>query len=234
MAERNNNSLDQASKGIVTWGGFSLFVSGIIALLFFFLVIVTGQTIPVPAIEMLENPFRPTMLFTLAVIGEILLLPSALGLYYTLKGTNKAGVSFATVLWSLCVPMFVASRGQIFAISQLSSRYLATTNEILKSGYLASAEMALEVQNTYAMLGLILLSTASIIFGIIILKSKVLGNKIGYLIILAGFFTISAAISFIADLPVVLPVIGVTLSAIWQVSVGYKLYKFNQIKGVVR
>jgi hypothetical protein len=64
----------------------------------------------------------------------------------------------ATALWVLCVPMFLASRGQIIAISQISSRYLDTTDETMKASYLAAAELALETQNLYAMMGLILLS----------------------------------------------------------------------------
>jgi hypothetical protein len=215
------------------WGGFSLLVSGVIALLFFLLVIVSGQTLPVPAVEVFENPFRPSALFSLTVIGEVLLLPSVLGLYFALKNINKTKMIMATALWALCVPMFLASRGQIFAISQLSDNYSHTTNELLKVGYLASAELALEVQNLYAMMGLTLLSIASIIIGSVILTVKEeFGRNIGYIAITAGFFTIFGAISFIMDLPVILPVIGVILSAIWQSIVGFRLYKLGQKGGV--
>ncbi|UCF07935.1 MAG: hypothetical protein JSW28_09900, partial [Thermoplasmata archaeon] len=128
IAKEMGFEIDPSWKGVIKWGGLSLFVSGAIALIFFFLVIATGQTLPVPAKEMLEDPFGPSALFTLCIIGEILLLPSVLGLYFSLKGVKKTPMFIATAIWVLCVPMFIASRGLILAISQISGNYLDTTD----------------------------------------------------------------------------------------------------------
>ena len=147
-----------------------MFAGGAIALIFFFGVIATGLTLPVPAEDMLEDPFVPSALFTLCIIGEILLLPSVMGLYFSLKDVKKTPMFLATGIWALCVPMFIASRGLILAISQISDNYLDTTNEAMKASYLASAELALETQNLYAMMGLILMSVASVIIGVVMLK----------------------------------------------------------------
>ncbi len=221
--------IDPSWRGVVKWGGLSLLVSGAIAVLFFVLVIATQQTLPVPAEEALEDPLGPTALFTLAVIGEVLLLPSGLALYFSLKGVKKTPMFIATALWVLCVPMFLASRGQILAISQISSRYLDTTDETMRASYLASAELALETQDLYAMMGLILLSVASIIIGIVMLKGKeVFGKRIGYVVIGAGAFTLFGAISVKMEVPIIFPIIGVILSAVWQVVVGAKLYKLGK------
>jgi hypothetical protein len=198
--------------------------------LFFVLVFATQQTLPVPAEEALEDPLGPTALYTLAVIGEVLLLPSGLALYFSLKGVKKTPMFIATALWVLCVPMFLASRGQIIAISQISSRYLDTTDEAMRAAYLASAELALETQNLYAMMGLILLSVASIIMGIVMLKGQeVFGKRIGYVVIGAGAFTLFGAISVtVEEVPIIFPIIGVILSAIWQFYIGAKLYKLGK------
>ena len=221
--------IDPSWRGVVKWGGLSLLVSGAIAVLFFVLVFATQQTLPVPAEEALEDSLGPTALFTLAVIGEVLLLPSGLALYFSLKGVKKTPMFIATALWVLCVPMFLASRGQIIAISQISSRYLDTTDEAMRASYLASAELALETQNLYAMMGLILLSVASIIIGIVMLKGKeVFGKRIGYVVIGAGAFTLFGAITVIMEVPIIFPIIGVILSAVWQVVVGAKLYKLGK------
>ena len=227
---KNTPSIDPSWKGVIKWGGLSLLVSGAIAVLFFVLVFATQQTLPVPAEEALEAPLGPSALFTLAVIGEVLLLPSGLALYFALKGVKKTPMFMATALWVLCVPMFLASRGQIIAISQISSRYLDTTNETMRASYLASAELALEIQNLYAMMGLILLSVASIIIGIVMLKGKeVFGKRIGYVVIGAGAFTLFGAISVnMEEVPIIFPIIGVILSAVWQVVVGAKLYKLGK------
>jgi hypothetical protein len=230
MTKEKYFSIDPSWKGVIKWGGLSLCASGAIALLFFVLVIATQQTLPVPAKEALEDPLGPSALFTLAIIGEVLLLPSGLALYFSLKGVKKTPMFIATALWVLCVPMFLASRGQILAISQISNRYLDTTAEAMRSSYLASAELALEIQNLYAMMGLILLSVASIIIGIVMLKGKeVFGKMIGYVVICAGAFTLPGAISVIVEeVPIIFPIIGVIMTAIWQFYIGFKLYKMGK------
>jgi len=222
---------DTSWIGVVKWGGLSLFVSGVIALLFFILVIATKQTLPIPAVEALENPLRPCILFIICIIGEVLLFPGGLALYFSLKHIRKTPMFLATGFWILCVPMFLASRGLIFAISQLSDKYLETTSEILRTSYLATAELALETQNLYAMMGLILLSTASIIMGSVMLKDKEnFGKSFGYIVIGAGAFTFLGAISvIIEEVPIIFPVIGVIMTAIWQSFIGIKLYKMGNI-----
>lgn len=222
--------IDPSWQGVIKWGGLSLFVGGAIALIFFFGVIASGLTLPVPAKDMLEEPFVPSALFTLCIIGEILLLPSVLGLYFALKDVKKTPMFIATAIWALCVPMFIASRGLILAISQISGNYLDTTDAAMKASYLASAELALETQNLYAMMGLILLSVASVIIGVVMLKDKeVFGAKIGYVVIVAGIFTFFGATTVIVEaVPIVVPVLGVILSAIWQFYIGFKMYKMSK------
>lgn len=228
---KKNRSIyvDSSWRGVVKWGGLSLLVSGAIAVLFFISVVATQLTLPIPAKEALEAPLVPSALFAFVVIGEVLLLPSVLALYFSLEGVNKTAMFMATALWALCVPMFLASRGQIIAISQISSRYLDTTDETMRAAYLASAELALETQNLYAMMGLILLSVASIIIGLVMLKGKeVFGKRIGYVVIGAGAFTLFGAITVITAIPIIVPVIGVILTAVWQFYIGFKLFRLGQ------
>ena len=230
MTTEKDVNIDPSWKGVIKWGGIFLIASGAIALIFFILVLATKQTLPIPVKEALENPSRPSALFTLTIIGEILLLPSGLAIYFSLKDVKKTPMFLATIIWVLCVPMFLASRGLILAISQISSRYLGTTNEALRASYIASAELAIETQNLYAMMGLILLSIASIIIGIVMLKGKeVFGKSIGYFVIAAGVFTLIGALSVVMQaVPIIFPIIGVTLTAIWQFVVGIKLVKLGK------
>jgi hypothetical protein len=166
----------------------------------------------------------------LAIIGEVLLLPSGLALYFALEDVKRTAMLIATALWVLCVPMFLASRGQIIAISQISSRYLNTNDESMRASYLAAAELALETQDIYAMMGLILLSVASIIIGIVMLKAgEVFGKWIGFVVIGAAAFTLFGAIGTIMAVPVILPVVGVILTAAWQLYVGFKLFRLGQV-----
>lgn len=204
-----------------------MFAAGLIAVIFVLLVVVIlKQTIPVPVEEALENPVRPTLLFLFTAIGELLLLPGGLALYFALKDVKKTPMFIATGLWSMAVPMFLASRCLFRALSQISGRYINTTSETMKAAYLASAELALETQNIYAMMALLLLSIASIIIGLVMLKGVF--GKIGYLVIAAGILTLFTPVSVILSVPIIILVSGIALSSLWQVVVGIKLYKLGK------
>ena len=226
MANEKRNNIDSSWKGVYKVGGISLFIAGVIPFIFLFFVILLGQTIPVPAQKALEDPTTPTYLYLLATLGELLLLPAGLALYLSLKDFKKNAMLVATSLWVLATPMFLASRGLLIALSQISGRYLDTTNEIMKTAYLASAELALEVESIYSYMALILLSVASIIIGSVMLKG-VYGKVTGYMVIAAGILTLFTPLGVIIEVPFIILFAGVILSALWQVIVGIKLYRLN-------
>jgi len=133
----------------------------------------------------------------------------------------------ATGLLLVAVPMFLASRGLIISLSQISGRYLDTTSETMKAAYLASAELAIETQNIYAMMALTLLCVASIIIGLVMLKG-VFGKRFGYLVIAAGVLTLFSPFGVIMGVPIIIPFIGLVLMAVWQLGAGAKLYKLGK------
>ena len=222
IEERFN--IDSSWQGVIKWGGLSLFAAGVALVIFILSVLVLQQTLPLPAQEVLENPVPPTMLFLLAALGELLLLPGFLALYFALKDVKKTPMLIATALLSVAVPMFLASRGLIISLSQISGRYMDTANETMRAAYLASAELAIETQNIYATMALTLLCVASIIVGLVMLKG-VFGKRIGYLVIVAGILTLSSPFGVIMGVPIIIPFIGLVLTAVWQIVVGVKLYK---------
>lgn len=226
MKEQGLNT-DLSWKRVMKWGGFSLFAAGAILVIFILSVFILQQTLPVPAKEALENPGPPTFLFLLATLGEFLLMPGALGLYFALKDVKKAPMLIATAVLVLAVPMFLASRGLIISLSQISGSYLETPSETMKAAYLASAELALETQNMYATMALILLCVASIMIGLVMLKG-VFGKLIGYVAIVAGILTFFSPFGVMLGIPVIIPFIGLVLMAVWQIVVGAKLYKLGK------
>ena len=227
MSEEKELNIDQSWNGVIKWGGLSLFAAGVCLVLFVLSVFILQQTLPLPPKEVLEAPVAPTALFLLAALGELLLMPGALALYFSLKGVKKTHMFIATGLWLVAVPMFLASRGLIISISQISGRYMDTTNETMKAAYLASAELAIETQNIYAMMALSLLCIASIIIGLVMLKG-VFGKRIGYLVIAAGTLTFFSPFGVILGVPIIIPFIGLVLTAVWQLVVGAKLYKLGK------
>jgi hypothetical protein len=99
MTSENRINVDPSSRGVYKVGGISLFVAGVIPFLLLLLVIILQQTIPVPALEILEAPSAPTAWFLLAALGELLLMPGGLGLYLSLKDVKKTHMLIATSLW---------------------------------------------------------------------------------------------------------------------------------------
>lgn len=227
MTNEKRINIDPSWKGVYKVGGISLFVAGAIPFLFLLSVVILQQTLPVPAQEALEDPTAPTALFLLAALGELLLMPAGLGLYLSLKGVKKTHMLIATSLWVLATPMFLASRGLIIALSQISARYLDTTNETMKAAYLASAELAIETQSIFAYMVLILLSVASIIIGSVMLKG-VYGKVTGYMVIAAGILTLFTPFGVIIEVPFLISFTGIVLGAAWQIVAGVKLYKLGQ------
>lgn len=227
MTKEKESNMDPSWKGVIKWGGLSLFAGAVWVVIFVPAVFITGQTMPVPAKEALESPMRPTMLFLGCIIGELLLMPGVLGLYFALKKVRKTPMFLATALWLITIPMWLASRGLIISLSQISARYVATTSEAMKAAYLASAELALETQNIYSATALMLLCVASVMIGLVMLKG-VFGKRIGYVLIVAGIFTFFSPLQVLLGVPTIIPFIGLILTAFWQLVVGLKLYKLGK------
>lgn len=226
MANENSLGKEQSWKGVIRWGGLSLFAAAAILVIFVLMVFISKQTLPVPAETLLENPTFPTALFILAAFGELLLMPGGLGLYFALKDARKTPMLMAISLWVLSVIMFLVSRGQIISISSMSGRYLAASSETMREAYLASAEHTIETQNVYATMALILLCVASIIIGFVMLKGT-FGRRLGWLVIAAGVLTIFSPFGVMLGIPVIVPFIGLILTAVWQLIAGSKLFRMG-------
>jgi hypothetical protein len=228
MIEEKEFNIDPSWKGVIKWGGFSLFAAGLYPLIFVLLVSIMHQTLPVPAKETLEAPGGPTMFFVFAAIGEMLLMPGVLGLYFALKDVKRTAMFVATGLWLAAVPMFLASRALIISLSQISGRYLNAASETMKAAYLASAEHAIGTESVFSTMALVLLCVASIIIGLVMLKG-VLGKRIGYLVIVAGIWTLFTPFGVILlEIPTIIPLTGLILTAIWQLIIGARLYKLGR------
>jgi NADPH:quinone reductase-like Zn-dependent oxidoreductase len=130
----------------------------------------------------------------------------------------------AAAFWLISTPMWLVSRAQIFSLFPISGRYIATTSEIMKAAYLASAERALELANIYATMGLMFLGVACILIGLVMLKG-VFGKRVGYLVTVAGTCILIGTFGIFFNPIALLVPIGLILNAAWQTIVGIKLYK---------
>jgi hypothetical protein len=227
MTNEEKFIIDPSWKGVYKVGGFSLFASGAILVVFLLSMVIMRITLPDDPQVFFENPVPPTILFILAAFGEFLLMPGVLGLYLALEDVNKNKMLIAAAFGLISTPMWLVSRAQIFSLFPISGRYMATTSEIMKAAYLASAERALELANIYATMGLMFLGIASILIGLVMLKG-VFGKRVGYLVTVAGTCILIGTFGiFFPPIAMLVP-IGLILNAVWQTIVGIKLYKLGK------
>lgn len=218
--------LDQSWKGASKAGGISLVASGVVLFLFFVALLIL-QTSPTLTPEMvLDNPLPPVSLYTLAVFGELLLLPGGLGLYVALKHVKKGTMLMGTALWLVAVLSFLISRTQVISLQSLSSGYQVATSQAMQAAYIVSAEHAIGLSNTFSNIALLLLGIASIIIGSVMLKGF-FGKGVSYLAIISGTLTLLGALGILFEPITILVLFGLTLGAVWQMIVGVKLYKLG-------
>jgi hypothetical protein len=207
-------------------GGLFLAIAGAIAIIYVLLVFGLNVTIPLQPLGILEKPHITTYLFMFVTFGELFLMPGVIGLYYTLKNVDKTQMTIATALWLLCVPFFLISRALIISLHPLSSSYLSANSEAVKTGYLAVAELALEVEHILSTMALICLNIATIIIGRLMLKGG-FGRRISYVVIASSIFTLFTPFGVLVDIPLIIPFTGLILTSYWQTSIGIKLYRLN-------
>jgi hypothetical protein len=219
-------TVDQSWKGVYKAGGFSLFAGGAILVTFLLSVFIFRVDLPLTPQAVLENPTPPITLYLLAALGELLLLPAALGLYLSLKDVNKNYMLIAAASWSVAVTLYLVSRGQIMSLLPISGGYATATSEAMRAAYLVSADQTIEVANIYGNMALMLHQVGAIIMGLVMLKG-VYGRRTGY------FVTVVGTMTFIGTFGVVLrplsffTLFGLMLTAVWQILVGIKLYKLG-------
>jgi len=203
-----------------------LFASGAVVVVFLLSMVIMQVTLPDNPQVFFENPVPPVTLVLLAAFGEFLLMPGVLGLYLALKDVNKNYMLIAAAFGFISIPMWLVSRAQIYSLFLISGRYMATTSEIMKAAYLASAERAIELGNIYADMGLMFLGVASILIGLVMLKG-VFGKRVGYLVTVAGACVLIGAFGIFFQPIAMLVPIGLILNGVWQTIVGIKLYKLG-------
>jgi hypothetical protein len=65
-------ALEPAWAPVVRWGGLCLFLSAALLIVFILIVFASGQELPLPAEDTLEDPALPVALFAVAAVGEFL------------------------------------------------------------------------------------------------------------------------------------------------------------------
>jgi hypothetical protein len=219
-------AVDQTWKGIYKTGGFSLLAGGVILIIFLLSVFIFRVDLPLTAQAVLENPMPPVTLYLAAALGEFLLIPSALGLYFSLKDVNKNRMLIAVSTWFVAVTMYLVSRGQIISLLPMSRSYMPISSDFTRTAYLVSADHALEVANIYGNIALMLHQVGAILIGLVMLKG-VYGRRTGYLVTVAGTMAFIGTFGIVLKPLALFTLFGLMLTGVWQIIVGVKLYKLG-------
>ncbi|UCE09683.1 MAG: hypothetical protein JSW61_12010 [Candidatus Thorarchaeota archaeon] len=216
-------TVDTSWRGVIKAGGLSLLAGGMILFLFILSIFVFQVELPLTAQGFLDNPLPPALLFSMAALGEFLLMPGVLGIYFSLKDVNKNSVFLGTAIWIFAVPMFLVSRGQVISLVSIAGEYAASTDPTLRVAYFVAIQYALDLSNAYAVMALDLLGVGGIILGLVMLKG-VFSRRTGYLVILAGALTVMGTFGVILEPLTIGTLFGLILNGVWQVIIGIKLY----------
>jgi hypothetical protein len=219
-------TVDQSWRGGYKSGGFSLLAGGVILIIFLLSVFIFRVALPLTPQAVLENPVPPVTLYLLAALGELLLLPGALGLYLSLKDVKKNHMLIAAASWFVAVTLYLVSRGQIISLLPISGKYMAVSSEFTRTAYMVSADRALEVANIYGNIALMLHQVGAIITGLVMLKG-VYGRRTGYLVTVAGTMTFIGTFGIVLRPLSLFTLFGLMLTGVWQIIVGTKLYRLG-------
>lgn len=214
-------------KGLIKTGGISLLAGGIILFMFIVSIFAFQVQLPLTPQGFLDNPLLPALLFSMAALGEFLLLPGVLGIYIALKGVNRSQLLLGTVVWISAIPMFLVSRGLVMSLVTIAGDYTASADGTLRTAYFVAVQLALDTSGVFATLALDLLGVGGIILGLVILNS-VFGKRTGYLVILAGALTVMGTFGVIFESLTIGTLFGLILNGVWQIIIGFKLLKLGE------
>jgi hypothetical protein len=217
---------DTSWKGVIRVGGISLLAGGTILFTFILSIFVFQVQLPLTAQGFLDDPLPPALLFSLAALGEFLLMPGVLGIYFSLRDINKNQVFLGTATWISSIPMFLVSRGAVISLVTIAGSYAASADTTLRAAYFAAVQFALDLSNAYAVMALDLLGVGGIILGLVMLKG-VFGKRTGYLVVLAGAFTVLGTFGVILEPLTIGTLFGLILNGVWQVIIGIRLHKLG-------
>jgi hypothetical protein len=198
-------------------------MAGLVLVAFLGLVAGSGLALPVPARQILEEPGLPMALFLMVAVGESLLVPGFLALHFRMR-ENAAGPTLAAVAFVIVsAALFVVARLSIVGLALMSETYLAASDSE-QVAYLASATVTAKIQDAISTGALLLLCVASLLAGVGML-SGAFPRWLAWTTIAAACTTTVSPFAVQLGLPLIIPFIGLFLTAVWQCTAGGLMFR---------
>jgi len=166
------------------------------------------------------------------VVAYVLLIPTLLALYVTLRRVSASFTAIATVLFFVGIAMYFATN-TLFSMLALSDQYAAATTDAQRSMTLAAGQALLTMfyvsafQESY-----VIVSVALLIISIVMLRGAVFTKATAYVGILANASAIGTVlVGQLALVPsAILAFMSVVLLALWFLFIGRRLLELGRLE----
>lgn len=177
----------------------------------------------------LNNPLFGLLHFDLlGMISYLLFIPLTLSLYMVLKGKNEYVMLIATALFFVGIAVFFSTNTG-FSMLSLSKQYAIAQTDVERAMLLASFQTMVTLFKVQAfMLSYIIVSTAWLVIGFVMLQSKRFNKITSYMGILAGASGIIAELcenisKALLELAIAFYFAAILFLFIWVLLAGIKL-----------
>ncbi len=232
------NAVDPDGKWLYRVGGISALAIGVGYIVLIALYVPLG-TPPNGAEAMLTylagNATVWWAILAVSVLTDFLFVPVALALYLALQGINRNAmlVASAFVLLFVVLDLAVTWTGYA-ALITLSGSYAAATNDAQRAVFIAAAAYPSVVRES-SLLGvyIILVPGIGILLTGLVMLNGIFNRATAYSGLATGILAVVSVVGpfFISALGVT-AVLASTMTTVWVLLVGYKLYKLGQPSNV--
>jgi hypothetical protein len=158
----------------------------------------------------------------LLVADNVLLIPILLALSVALRRASPSVVVIAAALGFVGVAMYLASNPAV-QMAALSDQYLAATRDAERTTAMAAGEAMLAMwQGTAFQTAYILGSVAGVLFGVVMLRSRVFSRPTGWLAIVANAVALGL---YLPRVGVFIAVFSVLFLDVWYVLIARRLHQ---------
>jgi hypothetical protein len=165
----------------------------------------------------------------LNLIGAVLLAPTILAIYASLRRDNEAYAAFGTILFFVGTAVYLAS-SRAFAMLSLSGQYASATTDAQRALLIAAGQAMLAEGQSRA--GILLIEFGCLVISAVMLRGKVFSKASAYAgilgnVLLIAFEIILAFVPKVLDVGMVIAGGGGLSIMIWYLVVGRRLLQLG-------
>jgi len=223
-------AVDPSWKALYRWGGILLMIAGLLDLLVIalFLPLVSSITTGDAALKNLAGQaLLAQIAFGIDGLDVLFTLPAVLALYLALKGINRNAMLVAAASLGVFTALHLSAVPSTLSLVTLSQNYAAATSDAQRAAYAAVSNYVYYTTVTLEPIYILVASIGILIIGFVMLKG-IFSRGVAYLGIAAGILGIVLMLGLLVPALLTLDIVFLLLVAIWNLLVGFKLYRLGR------